>query len=282
MATAGRFSRLIEDANRAGKFICVGLDSELSRLPVAVMDNPLPQLMFNRQIIDATADIAAAYKPNSAFYESQGSAGFEALAATIEYIHDVAPAAMVILDSKRGDIGSTNKGYREAMFGLLGADAITIHPYLGFEAMQEFLSSPDLGAFVLCRTSNPGAGEFQDLRVATDDGPSRPLYEVVAEHVRDDWNANGNCGLVIGATYPGELEAIRSIVPAMPLLIPGIGAQGGDLAATVAASGMHGGGPTLINSSRGIIFASANEDFAIEAGRAAALLHSEIAELRRG
>lgn len=273
------FSRLAADANASGRYVCVGLDSEMDRLPSCVLDDPLPQFSFNRQIVDATASVAAAYKPNSAFYESQGSSGFDALEATIAYIKDRVPEAMVILDCKRGDIGSTNRGYAKAAFETLGADAITIHPYLGVEAMREFLKDPQLGAFVLCRTSNPGAGEFQDLRVDTGEGSTARLYEVVAKNVRDDWNENQNCGLVVGATYPEELVAIRALSPGMPFLIPGIGAQGGDLAATIEASGARAGSPTLINSSRGIIFASTEPDFASAAGTAALALHNEIRDL---
>ncbi len=276
------FSRLAAEANASGRYVCVGLDSDMGRLPSSVMHTPLPQLAFNQQIIDATASVAAAYKPNSAFYEAQGASGFDALAETIAYIRAAAPGAMVILDCKRGDIGSTNRGYAEAAFTTLGADAVTIHPYLGVEAMREFLKDPSLGAFVLCRTSNPGTGEFQDLQVAADDGSSSMLYEVVARHVRDDWNTNRNCGLVVGATYPGELVAIRSIAPELPFLIPGIGAQGGDLAATIEASGVSNGAPTLINSSRGIIFASSGEDFARAAAEAALALHDGITGLLAG
>lgn len=268
------FKKLITDANRARRYVCVGLDSDRRRLPTAVSGS---QLAFNQAIVDETAEFAAAYKPNSAFYESEGPAGIEALAETISYIHSVAPASLVILDCKRGDIGSTNKGYVEAAFQAMGADAVTIHPYLGYEAMQEFLSDSSRGAFVLCRTSNPGAGELQDLRVTSGDGAtSSTLYEKVATNVRDKWNQNGNCGLVVGATYPAELSSIRSLVPSLPFLIPGIGAQGGDLEATISSSDMRDGAPTLINSSRGIIFASNGADFARAAGIAARELHQQI------
>lgn len=275
MSGRPRFRDLVTESNAQGRFVCVGLDSDRARLPEGVPSGPTSQFDFNRSIIDATADIVAAYKPNSAFYEAAGPAGMEALLLTIEYIHQVAPHTLVILDCKRGDIGSTNRGYVEAAFDTLGADALTIHPYLGVEAMREFLGSPERGAFVLCRTSNPGAGEFQDLRVHTDDG-ERALFEVVAENVRTAWNGNGNCGLVVGATYPEELAVIRGLAPDLPFLIPGIGAQGGDVRATVASSGMASGAPTVINSSRGIIFASSGSDFASAARAATQVLNSQI------
>jgi orotidine-5'-phosphate decarboxylase len=279
MSARPGFYGIIDEVNAAGLFVCIGLDSELGRLPSAVA-GPLPQFEFNRRIIDATADLAAAYKPNSAFYEAQGAAGFDALARTIEHIRVAAPQALVILDCKRGDIGSTNRGYAEAAFQMLGADVITIHPYLGVEAMREFLVDPQVGAFILCRTSNPGAGEFQDLRIATETG-DRPLFELVAENVRRDWNEHRNCGLVVGATYPEELATIRSLAPELPFLIPGIGAQGGDLRATVESSGMRSGAPTIINSSRGIIFASTGSDFAEAARSATEMLNAQISHLVR-
>lgn len=273
------FTGLIAEANASGKFVCVGLDSEVNRLPQGLAQSAPAQFEFNRQIIDATNDLVAAYKPNSAFYEANGSAGFDALAATIEYIRAVAPHALVILDCKRGDIGSTNRGYVQSAFTKLGADAVTVHPYLGFEAMREFLGSPDLGAFVLCRTSNPGGGEFQDLEVNTGHGV-RPLFEVVAEHIRDGWNEKGNCGLVVGATFPEELNTIRQRAPGLPFLIPGIGAQGGDLRATIESSGMRSGALTLINSSRGIIFASSDpETFAAAARDATQSLDTQIRQI---
>jgi|SRR5215213_9939541 len=278
MSARPGFYGLIAKANAAGLFVCVGLDSELGRIPPGLVASSGSQFEFNRRIIDATADLAAAYKPNSAFYEAEGSAGIDALAKTIEHIRAVAPHALIVLDCKRGDIGSTNRGYVEAAFRVLGADAITIHPYLGLEAMREFLVDPRLGAFVLCRTSNPGAGEFQDLRVSTDLG-ERPLFEVVAHHVRTDWNENNNCGLVVGATYPEELASIRALAPKLPFLIPGIGAQGGDLGATIESSGIRDGAPTIINSSRGIIFASSGAEFAQAARAATQSLNTEIAQL---
>lgn len=216
------------------KFICVGLDQS--------------DFELNKSIIDQTFDLVCCYKPNSAFYEGAGVSGLESLKKTIDYIHQKDPEILVILDSKRGDIGNTNEEYAQSAFDDLGADAITVHPYLGKEALQPFLNRIDKGIFVLVRTSNPGAGEFQDLEVE-----GKPLYLVVAEHVKQ-WNSNGNCGVVVGATYPEELKAVREIVGDMPILIPGVGAQGGDVAQLKAGLNSNKQG-IIVSSSRGIIFA---------------------------
>jgi orotidine-5'-phosphate decarboxylase len=257
---AGHFSE--------GQHLVVGLDTDPGRIPETVAPGaPAAErvVQFNRQIVETTADLACAYKPNSAFYEALGGEGFGALEATIAAIREAAPGAAVILDAKRADIGSTNAGYVTAAFDQLGADAVTVHPYLGGEALAPFLERSDKLVFVLARTSNPGAGELQDL-VA--DGA--PLYRHVARTVAGNWNAAGNCGLVVGATYPEEMQAVREDIPAeMPILIPGVGAQGGDVAAVVAANRSAGSNAFLIAASRSIIYASAGEDFA-EAARAAA------------
>jgi orotidine-5'-phosphate decarboxylase len=262
-----------------GRHLVVGLDPDPGRIPEAVAPGASPAdrvIEFNRRIVEATADLAVAYKPNAAFYEALGAAGFHALHETIAAIRDLAPGAAVILDAKRADIGSTNAGYATAAFDTLGADAITVHPYLGGEALAPFLEREEKLVFVLARTSNPGAGELQDLIA---DGV--PLYRHVARAVARDWNAAGNCGLVVGATYPEELRLIREDVPAaMPILIPGVGAQGGDVAAVVAANREAGSDAFLIAASRSILYASAGEDFA-EAARAVALaLDAEIAAAR--
>jgi orotidine-5'-phosphate decarboxylase len=251
-----------------GRHLVVGLDTDPERIPESVAPGASPAervVEFNRRIVEATADLVAAYKPNAAFYEALGEEGFHALEETIATIREGAPAAAVILDAKRADIGSTNAGYVAAAFDRLGADAITVHPYLGGEALQPFLAREEKLTFVLARTSNPGAGEFQDL-VA--DG--LPLYRHVARAVAGDWNAAGNCGLVVGATYPEEMRAVREDVPAgMPILVPGVGAQGGDVDAVVAANRDAGSNAFLIAASRSIAYASDGEDFA-EAARAAA------------
>jgi orotidine-5'-phosphate decarboxylase len=259
----------------AGKHLVVGLDIDPQRISALVAPGAAPAervVELNRRIVAATADIAAAYKPNAAFYEALGEDGFYALSETIATIRERAPGAAVILDAKRADIGSTNAGYVAAAFDQLDADAITVHPYLGGEALAPFLERTDKSIFVLARTSNPGAGEFQDL-VA--DGV--PLYRHVARAVAGEWNAAGNCGLVVGATYPEEMRAIREDIPtAMPILIPGVGAQGGDVAATVAANRDAGSTAFLIAASRSIVYASTGEDFADAARSAAQTLDAEI------
>ena len=259
----------------AGRHLAVGLDPDPERIPESIMPGAPAAarvIEFNRRIIAATAELAAAYKPNSAFYEALGADGFAALAETVAAIRDAAPGAAVILDAKRADIGSTNAGYVSAAFDQLGADAVTVHPYLGGEALAAFLERTEKLVFVLARTSNPGAGEFQDL-VA--DGA--PLYRHVARTVAGNWNAAGNCGLVVGATYPEEMRAIREDVPAtMPILVPGVGAQGGDVAAVVQANRDAGSGAFLIAASRSIIYASNGADFADAARSAAQALDAEI------
>jgi orotidine-5'-phosphate decarboxylase len=259
----------------AGRHLVVGLDTDPDRIPASVAPGATDAervVEFNRAIVAATAGLAAAYKPNSAFYEALGDGGFQALAETTAAIRAAAPEAAVILDAKRADIGSTNAGYVAAAFDRLGVDAVTVHPYLGSEALAPFLERADKLVFVLARTSNPGAGELQDL-VA--DG--LPLYRHVARHVARDWNGAGNCGLVVGATYPEELRAVREDVPAeMPILIPGAGAQGGDVGAVVAANRESGSDAYLINASRSIIYASDGEDFAAAARAAAESLDAEI------
>jgi orotidine-5'-phosphate decarboxylase len=268
-------SELLAAHCAAGRHLVVGLDPDLPRLPASLAPGAPPGervVAFNRLIVDATADLACAYKPNAAFYEALGGEGFAALRETIEGIRRGAPGAAVILDAKRADIGSTNAGYVAAIFDQLGADAVTVHPYLGGEALAPFLERAEKLVFVLARTSNPGAGELQDL-VA--DGA--PLYRHVARAVAERWNGAGNCGLVVGATYPEELRAVRADVPAaMPILIPGAGAQGGDVAAVVAANRDAGSDAYLVNASRSIVYASAGEDFAEAAGEAARALDAEI------
>lgn len=216
------------------KFICVGLDKG--------------DFEFNKSIIDQTHDLVCAYKPNSAFYEAGGPQGLESLKKTIEYIQQIDPTIPIILDAKRGDIGSTNEGYVENIFDYLEVDAVTVSPYLGKESLAPFLKRTEKGIIVLVKTSNPGAGEFQDLKTEG----SKPLYEVVAEHIKD-WGSNV-CA-VVGATYPEELKKVREIVGDMPILIPGIGAQGGDVTETVKNGLNSKKEGIIIASSRGIIFA---------------------------
>ena len=287
----------------AGTLLCVGLDSDFDRLPPPVQRNHTTLLAFeddrlgaqiegalvtfNEAIIDATADLVCAFKPNSAFYEAYGPPGMRALVRTIAYIHARYPEVPVILDAKRGDIGSTSRAYARAAFDAFGADAVTLHPYLGHKALAPFLERADRLAFILCRTSNPGASELQELRVQADDGmpgagsDSGPLYLTVAQQVASEWNVHGNCGLVVGATYPEELRRVRAQVGSLPILVPGVGAQGGDLEATVRA-GMDADGQGLIISvSRAVIYASDGLDFAAAARREALRLWREIKDLRQ-
>ena len=275
MNRANSCSELLAAHFAAGRHLVVGLDTDPRRVPESVAPGAavVEQVVeLNREIIEATADLACAYKPNAAFYEALGGGGFQALKETIAAIRRNAPEAAVILDAKRADIGSTNTGYVAAAFEQLGADAITVHPYLGGEALSPFLERGEKLIFVLARTSNPGAGEFQDLKA---DGV--PLYRHVARAVAGRWNAAGNCGLVVGATYPDEMRAIREDVPAgMPILIPGVGAQGGDVAAVVAANREAGSEAFLIAASRSIVYASDGEDFAAAARAAAQALDGEI------
>jgi orotidine-5'-phosphate decarboxylase len=260
------FRQLLEAQWEQGKFLCVGLDSDFEKIPDEARLSGVREsiVAFNRAIVDATADIVCAFKPNSAFYEAHGDEGWNALRETIEYIREQAPSVPVILDAKRADIGNTNNGYVESAFRHLQADALTVQPYAGKAALAPLLAQKERGIIVWCRSSNDGAGEFQDLLV---DG--EPLYLHVARNVATQWNAHGNCALVVGATYPEELARIRAIAPDLPILIPGIGAQGGDLEKTVAAGKDARGRGMIISASRAVIFASHGADFA-KAARAKA------------
>lgn len=263
--SASKFRQMLEDKWSKGNLVCVGLDSDPRKIPESVRrkyDSDADAIVaFNRAIVEATHDLVCAYKPNSAYYEALGKLGMEALRRTIVDINEIASQVPVILDAKRADIGNTNEGYVSAVFDYLGADAVTVNPYLGAEALQPFLARADKGVIVLCRTSNPGAGEFQDLSVN-----GEPLYQYVARRVATEWDKNHNCALVVGATCPNELREVRALVGDMPILIPGIGAQGGDVEKTVSAGKDSRGKGMIVNGSRGIIFASKGEDFA-EAAR---------------
>ncbi|MBI4065452.1 orotidine-5'-phosphate decarboxylase [Candidatus Gottesmanbacteria bacterium] len=255
--------------------VCVGLDSDIKKLPKHVESEKYPQFSFNKAVIDATHDLVCAYKPNSAFYEARGVDGIRELKMTCDYLHTKYPNIPIILDAKRADIGSTNEGYVTYAFDYLGVDAITLHPYLGREAIQPFLNRKDKGCIILCRTSNPGAGEFQDLTSSAE-----PLYKVVARKVVSEWNKNDNCLLVVGATYPEELAEVRKLAEDMTFLVPGIGAQGGDIEKTVKSGLNSTKAGMIINSSRGIIFASAEKDFEKRARQEATLLKDQINQCR--
>jgi len=238
--------------------VCIGLDPDPARLPVDLAAQPEPLYAFNRRIVDASFDIAAAYKPQIAFYSALGAEA--ELAASIRYIRARAPHALVILDAKRSDIGNTAEAYAREAFDRYGADAVTVNPYMGEDSVLPFLSRPDRGAIVLCRTSNPGAPDFQDLQV---DG--LPLYRRVAARAAARWNGRNNLMLVVGATCPREMAELRAAHPELPFLVPGIGAQGGDLDATLSAGLNRQGTGLLVNSSRGIIYAGGSSPTAIRA-----------------
>jgi orotidine-5'-phosphate decarboxylase len=266
-------ARLARAQQTSGSLVCVGLDPDPAKLPKDLGlgghpgDDTALLYAFNRRIVDATAGVAAAYKPQIAFYSALGAE--DQLVASIRYIRKRAPAALVILDAKRNDIGNTAEAYAREAFERYGADAVTVNPYMGEDSVRPFLARPDRGAILLCRTSNPGAKDFQDLLI---DG--LPLYRRVAEQAVRHWNAHRNVMLVVGATCPREMADLRQAHPDVPFLVPGIGAQGGDLDATLAAGlDPHGAG-LLINSSRGIIYAGGGSAGAI--GEAAAKLHAAI------
>ena len=263
------FIEKLERTSRKNKsLLCVGLDTDPDLLPenTGVFE-------FNKAIIDATADLVCAYKPNIAFYEAMGNPGLDALKMTRDYIP---PEIPVIIDAKRGDIGNTAKAYARSLFEHFNFDAMTASPYLGFDSLEPFINYKDRGIFVLCRTSNPGAADFQSLQIEVGGVPKK-LFEMVAEKV-NRWNTYGNLGLVVGATYPQELKVIRERYPVIPLLIPGVGTQGGELA-DVARYGVDAGRVrTVINSSRQVLYASRGKDFASAARKAAADLRNKINE----
>ena len=262
------FVEKLTNATRKNKsLLCVGLDPDPERMP-----DKVDVFEFNKAIIDATADLVCAYKPNIAFYEALGNEGLDALKQTVKYIPGHIP---VIVDAKRNDIGNTAKAYARAIFDYFNFDATTVNPYLGFDSLEPFIQYQDKGIFILCRTSNAGAVDFQSLHCETGEHSHRPLFELVALKA-NQWNTHGNIGLVVGATYPEELRLVRQSCPDMPLLIPGIGAQGGDLAATVSYGVNARGEGAIINSSRGIIYASRGEDFAQAARQAALSLRKQI------
>lgn len=277
--------RLAQAQQTSGSLVCVGLDPDPAKLPQDLAGaedlgggenhfaGAAPLYAFNRRIVDATAGIAAAYKPQIAFYSALGAE--EQLIASIRYIRERAPAALVILDAKRNDIGNTAEAYAREAFDRYDADAVTVNPYMGEDSVRPFLARADRGAILLCRTSNPGAKDFQDLLI---DG--LPLYAHVAERAVRDWNAHRNLMLVVGATYPREMADLRQAHPDVPFLVPGIGAQGGDLDATLAAGLDSRGAGLLINSSRGIIYAGGGTAEAIRA--AAKELHAAINRRRTG
>lgn len=253
--------------------VCVGLDPDFNKLPECVKGEKNPLFAFNKAIIDATKDYVCSYKPQAAYYAGQDRD--EDLKMTMDYLAETAPDIPVILDVKRGDIGSTAEMYAKEAFERYHADAVTVNPYMGFDTLKPFLDHADKGVIILCRTSNPNSGDLQNL---VSDGYM--LYEHVAMLVRDRWNYNKNAALVIGATYPEELKKIRTLCPELPFLVPGVGAQGGDVEKVIANGATADKTGLIINSSRGIIYASKGEDFAEKAGAAAKELRDLINSYR--
>src|SRR6188474_2482233 len=271
MSAAMNFETKLATAWQAtNSLVCVGLDPEPKKFPDRFRDAPGGIFAFNRAIIDATRDLVCAYKPQFVHYAANSAEN--QLEHTIDYIKATAPNAIVILDSKRGDIGSTAEQYAQEAFERYGADAVTVNPYLGRDSVEPFLKHADKGVIILCRTSNAGAKDLQDLNV----GPGRKLYQHVAETVVKEWNGNGNCMLVVGATYPEELADIRARVGDLPFLVPGVGAQGGDVAKVMQAGKTAAGTGLVISSSRAILYASSGEDFATAARKAAQDLRDSI------
>ncbi|MGK0472904.1 MAG: orotidine-5'-phosphate decarboxylase [Candidatus Azotimanducaceae bacterium] len=254
---------------KTNSLLCVGLDTDPDRIPQILANDPDPMFSFNREIIDATHDLVACYKPQIAYYSAVGAE--DTLIATIEYAQKL--GVPVLLDAKRGDIGSTAEMYAKELFGRFRADAVTVNPYMGLDAMQPFLDYVDKGIYILCRTSNPGGSDLQNLILEG----GKMVYEHVAEKAAGDWNGHNNVALVVGATRPEEIGRIRSIVGEMEFLLPGVGSQGADIEALMKNG--QGGGLT-INSSRSVVYASEQSDFAVAARRVAEATRMEINRYR--
>jgi len=246
--------------------LCVGIDPDLARLPKQLAGRPGAILEFGKAIVDATADLVCAFKPQIAYFAAARAE--HQLEELIAYIHAHHPAIPVILDAKRGDIGSTGEQYAREAFERYQADAVTVNPFMGSDSVSPFTDYQDKGVIILCRTSNAGGGDFQDLMVGAKGGEAR-LYQHIARVVAEKWNGHGNCALVVGATVPTELADVRRIVGEMPLLVPGIGAQGGDIEATVKAGKSLAGTGLMINSARAVLYASSADDYALAARKVA-------------
>jgi orotidine-5'-phosphate decarboxylase len=256
--------------------LCVGLDPDPAKFPAGLKGDASKIYDFCAAIVEATADTVIAFKPQIAYFAAHRAE--DQLEKLMRHMKAVAPQVPVILDAKRGDIGSTAEQYAIEAFERYGADAVTLSPFMGFDSVQPYLKYPGKGAFLLCRTSNPGGDDLQNQRLASVDGQPR-LYEHVAGLAQGPWNLNGQLGLVVGATYPAEIERVRELAPTLPLLIPGVGAQGGDAVATIRAGYRTQGGattgPVIVNSSRAVLYASGGADFAA-AARAEALRTREV------
>ena len=262
------FMNALETAwQQRNSLLCVGLDPDPAKFPAHLQGRSDAILAFCTQIVDATADLVCCFKPQIAYFAAHRAE--DQLEALIAHIHAAHPDTPVILDAKRGDIGSTAEQYAIEAFERFKADAITVNPYMGRDSVDPYLAWPDKGVILLCRTSNPGGSDLQFLEVDTPRGRMK-LFEYVARTVAEDWNASGNCGLVVGATFPAEIARVRELTGDMPLLVPGIGAQGGDIAATLAAGRTANGTGLMINSSRAVLYAGKGEDFA-DAARKVAL-----------
>ena len=268
---------LHDAAAQNDSMLCVGLDPEPTRFPGKLKGDANKIYDFCAAIVDATADLVIAFKPQIAYFAAHRAEG--QLERLMEHMRRVAPAVPIILDAKRGDIGSTAEQYAREAFERYGADAVTLSPFMGFDSVQPYLQYAGKGAFLLCRTSNPGGDDLQNQRLST--VPGEPLlYEHVAQLAQGPWNLNGQLGLVVGATYPAEIERVRALAPTLPLLIPGVGAQGGDAAATVKA-GWRPDAPIIVNSSRAILYASSGDNYA-DAARREALKTRDVLQAARG
>jgi orotidine-5'-phosphate decarboxylase len=268
------FIEMLQDAQRRnGSMLCVGLDPEPARFPAAMKGDAGKIYDFCAAIVEATADLVIAFKPQIAYFAAHRAEG--QLEQLIAHIRRNAPHVPVILDAKRGDIGSTAEQYAKEAFERYGADCVTLSPFMGFDSVQPYLKYEGKGAFLLCRTSNPGGDDLQNQRLASVEGQPR-LYEHIAKLAQGPWNVNGQLGLVVGATYPAEIDAVRKLAPKVPLLIPGIGAQGGDAVATVKA-GWRADAPIVVSSSRAILYAAGDEGFA-QAARKEAMTTREMLE----
>ena len=272
------FLDMLRDATtRNDSMLCVGLDPEPSRFPEGMRGDPHRIYDFCAAIVDATADLVCAFKPQIAYFAAHGAE--DQLERLMQHMRCNAPHVPVILDAKRGDIGSTAQQYAREAFERYGADAVTLSPFMGWDSVQPYLEYHGKGAFLLCRTSNPGGDDLQAQRLAS--VPGQPLvYEHIAALAQGPWNKNGQLGLVVGATYPHEIERVRALAPTLPLLIPGVGAQGGDAVATIKA-GWRPGAPVIVNSSRAVLYASSGDDFA-EAARTEATRTRAVLQAARG
>jgi orotidine-5'-phosphate decarboxylase len=269
-----RFADRLHTAwERSGSSLCVGLDPDPARLPACLSGRADAIFEFCRAIVDATGDLACAFKPQIAYFAANRAE--EQLEALCAHIRATQPHALLVLDAKRGDIGPTAQQYAVEAYVRYGADAVTVNPYLGTDSVAPFLEHHERGVFVLCRTSNAGGDDLQNLDVG-----GKPLYEHVARLVADTWNDRQQCGLVVGATYPRELARVRAAVGDLPFLVPGVGAQGGDVVATVRAGATATGDGLVVNSSRAILYASAGEDFASAARAVAAATAIELHRAR--